>query len=359
MSQAGVSSFNSSGGAVVEFLEGNSGGPVPPDGSHIIHVVGTATNGINVVGSPGTSTLTVAMQSPYSDGDFTFTTATAGATRTVTVSNTNNSNVASNATLLISTGGASAGDPKIVYNEVGAADWATGIDNSASDSYVISASASLGTSNVLSLATSGISTFQGGNVLMTKSQSGSELQLVISNLGGAAGSGTAVLLNTSTAGDSYFQVQRAGTTAWTFGLDESASDNLVFSFGAVLGTTNVLSVGAASNDVTVVNNLYAQRPIVVQTGSNTFALTDRNTWQKTTSGSAMNLTVPTNASVAFPIGTEIDVFQEGAGQVTFVAAGGVTINSAGFALKITNQFGGASLKKTASDTWALVGSLTV
>ncbi len=359
MSQAGVLTVNTSGGAVVEFLEGNSGGPVPPDASHIIHVVGTATNGINVVGNPGTSTLTAAMQSPYSDGDFTFTTATAGATRTVTVSNTNNSNVASNATLLVSTGGASAGDAKTVYNVTGATDWATGVDNSASDSYVISASAALGTSNVLSLATTGVSTFQGGNVLMTKSQSGSELQLVISNLGGAAGSGTAVLLNTSTAGDSYFQVQRAGTTAWTFGLDESASDNFVLSFGAVLGTTNVLSVGASSKDVTVVNNLYAQRPIVTQPDSATFALTDRNTFQLCTKGTAMTLTVPANGTIAFPVGTEIDIFQDGAGQVTIAGAVGVTIHSAGSALKITNQYGGASLKQIAADVWALVGSLTV
>lgn len=98
--------------------------------------------------------------------------------------------------------------------------------------------------------------------------------------------------------------------------------------------------------------------IVTQTGSNTFALSDANTFQLCTSGSAMTLTVPTNASVAFPISTQIDVYQQGAGQVSIAAAGGVTIHSVGSNLKLVAQYSGASLKKTATDTWELVGGLT-
>lgn len=40
----------------VEFLEGNSGGAVAPDGSHIVYTVGTGS--ITIVGNPGTNTLT-------------------------------------------------------------------------------------------------------------------------------------------------------------------------------------------------------------------------------------------------------------------------------------------------------------
>lgn len=100
------------------------------------------------------------------------------------------------------------------------------------------------------------------------------------------------------------------------------------------------------------------RPIVTQSNSATLALTDAGTFQKCTKGTAMTITVPTNASVAFVTGTEIDIYQQGAGQVTIAAAGGVTINSVFGNLKIANQYTGASLKKTASDTWELVGNLT-
>lgn len=90
--------------------------------------------------------------------DFTFTTATAGTTRTLTVSNTNNSNTASNALLAVTTGGASAGD---AYHTVSTTTttWAFGVDNSVTsptaDPFVISQNSTLGTNNVMSVATNG------------------------------------------------------------------------------------------------------------------------------------------------------------------------------------------------------------
>lgn len=90
----------------------------------------------------------------------------------------------------------------------------------------------------------------------------------------------------------------------------------------------------------------------------TLALTDADYFQVCSNAATQTITVPTNASVAFPIGTEIDFFQQGAGQVVFAAAGGVTIQSASSQLKIFIQFGGATIKKIGTDTWALVGNLT-
>lgn len=52
-------SLQGSGAPQVEFLTGNSGGQVGPDGSFNISVLGSNVTGINIVGSPGTSTLTV------------------------------------------------------------------------------------------------------------------------------------------------------------------------------------------------------------------------------------------------------------------------------------------------------------
>jgi hypothetical protein len=76
-------------------------------------------------------------------------------------------------------------------------------------------------------------------------------------------------------------------------------------------------------------------------------------------GTANTLTVPLNATQAFPIGTNITILQIGAGQVTIAATGGVTINSAGGALKLRVQYSSATLIKTATNTWYLVGDITL
>jgi hypothetical protein len=74
--------------------------------------------------------------------------------------------------------------------------------------------------------------------------------------------------------------------------------------------------------------------------------------------SAITLTVPTNATLAFGIGTRIDLLQLGAGQVTVAGAGGVTVNSRGAALKLNGQYARATLEKIATDAWILVGDVT-
>jgi hypothetical protein len=59
MSQQGRLTTAGSGGSVVETLTGNSGGAVGPDASFNINIVGNTSSGINVIGTPGTSTLTI------------------------------------------------------------------------------------------------------------------------------------------------------------------------------------------------------------------------------------------------------------------------------------------------------------
>lgn len=70
--------------------------------------------------------------------------------------------------------------------------------------------------------------------------------------------------------------------------------------------------------------------------------------------SANTVTIPTNASVAFPVNTVISVIQLGAGTTTITGDTGVTVNgtSAG-SVSIGTQYGGAVLLKTATDTWVV------
>lgn len=95
-----------------------------------------------------------------------------------------------------------------------------------------------------------------------------------------------------------------------------------------------------------------------QTGTTyTLVLGDAGKMVTLTNASAITLTVPTNASVAFPVNTRIDLLQYGAGQVT-VGGAGVTIYSSGSKLKLTGQYSGATLWKKATDTWVLIGDLS-
>jgi hypothetical protein len=94
------------------------------------------------------------------------------------------------------------------------------------------------------------------------------------------------------------------------------------------------------------------------TTSRTFGLGDSGTYIRTTNGSATSLTVPPNSTTAFPVDTLITGIQGGAGQITFVAGGGVTINKpATRNLKTTEQYSSWALKKVAADIWDLCGDL--
>jgi len=70
-----------------------------------------------------------------------------------------------------------------------------------------------------------------------------------------------------------------------------------------------------------------------------------------TAASAATITIPTNATVAFPIGTLIEVLQAGAGAVTVAAASGVTLNPGN--TSITAQWKSVFLRKRATDTWVV------
>jgi hypothetical protein len=104
-----------------------------------------------------------------------------------------------------------------------------------------------------------------------------------------------------------------------------------------------------------------ESPVVTnsQTGTSyTLVITDAGKLVERNNAAANTLTVPPNSSVAFPVGTKIDIAQIGAGQTTIVAGSGVTINSAESKLAIGAQYGAATLVKRATDTWILIGNLS-
>ena len=76
---------------------------------------------------------------------------------------------------------------------------------------------------------------------------------------------------------------------------------------------------------------------------------------------AIAFKIPTNASVAFPVGTCITVLNKGAGTCTIsaVTSGTTTVLSAGgtAASPTLAQYKSAACIKTATDTWYVVGAI--
>lgn len=90
----------------------------------------------------------------------------------------------------------------------------------------------------------------------------------------------------------------------------------------------------------------------------TLALTDANTIVDFSSGSAIAVTIPTNASVAFPLDTIIELTQYGAGQITVSGDTGVTLRSPGSKNKTAAQYATMALRKKGTDEWMIEGDIS-
>lgn len=96
----------------------------------------------------------------------------------------------------------------------------------------------------------------------------------------------------------------------------------------------------------------------VRTGSYTLVLNDAGALVEMGSASAQTLTIPTNSSVAFPVGTKIDILQTGAGECSIAPVDGtVTLNSESNKRKINAQWQAVTLIKRDANTWVLIGAL--
>ena len=99
-------------------------------------------------------------------------------------------------------------------------------------------------------------------------------------------------------------------------------------------------------------------PISQKTASYTLSsLTERDDLIEMGSASAMTVTIPTDATLNFPIGTSIDILQTSTGQVTIAGAGGVTVNATP-GLKLRTTWSSCTLFKRAANTWVVYGDLT-
>ena len=203
---------------------------------------------------------------------------------------------------------------------------------------------------------------------------------------GQAGTGTAGVSGLShtagasvkhvlTSSDLIFFRNNASPVA-SFGFSGSTSGTTTVQATAIAGTTTLTLpaatdtlVGKATTDTLtnktltspVINGATIGTSIInltinAQTGTTyTPVLADNGKLVTLSNASAITLTVPTNASVAYATGAQINIQAIGAGQVTVVGDTGVTVNGTG--TKLRTQWSAATLVKTATDGWTLIGDL--
>lgn len=138
-----------------------------------------------------------------------------------------------------------------------------------------------------------------------------------------------------------FVTPKSGWRAWM--IDEAAEYRYAGSAWALVPTG-----GGGSTAMTLSE----------RTASYTLALADANNGVAMNVASANTLTVPSNADVAFVLGTSIFVLQKGGGTTTVAGAGGVSIlKRGGGSLDMAGQFAAGSLVKISTNEWVLTGDL--
>ena len=213
------------------------------------------------------------------------------------VENTSNTASAS-AQLQMSVAGSTAADPFMTFYIVSGESWSIGLDNSASDAFVISEDFALGSNNALSIATTtravtftgsvtsagvtassgnisasagsvsasttvtagtgliattGGVTVSGGDVINSHSNAGTDVTIEVTNsdnTNAASRAGFEAAVGGTSSGDPYLQFLISGGQVFTMGIDNSSGDDgFLISKSAALGTTNQLAISGTNGDI--------------------------------------------------------------------------------------------------------------
>lgn len=129
--------------------------------------------------------------------------------------------------------------------------------------------------------------------------------------------------------------------------------------------TTEIEDGQAAGSITaarvrgIVDSLAGVFAPAAKTADYTITLADRGTCLEMNSASAHTFFVPTNASVAFDLGTIIEFCRVGTGalSITAVTPGTTTIRTTSSATARA-QWSHVSIRKRATDEWVLSGDLT-
>ena len=151
------------------------------------------------------------------------------------------------------------------------------------------------------------------------------------------------------------------TTATTAGTVTTAAQPNITSLGtlATLDVTGNISGGNINANTNGFAIGYKEIPPVVLSGNDTIALEDSGKHFRSTTAGNITLSIPTNATVAFPTGTAISIVEQAAGNILVNAISGVTLYHAGNSTagnRVLSTYGVATLMKVDTDTWFISGT---
>ena len=180
----------------------------------------------------------------------------------------------------------------------------------------------------------------------------------VESIRSASASGASIYdrMNCGTGGGVFYVASQSANPV-TWGRSTDGRYGVSFTNGSLEPADCTLQIDRTTNKASFKGPVSAPLELLSQTGTTyTLALTDAAGFLTLANAAAIAVTIPTNATVAFPLGTKIEGQQGGAGVVTFSGAG-VTINSRGALLSTAGQWAVWYLVKTATDTWTLTGDL--
>lgn len=178
---------------------------------------------------------------------------------------------------------------------------------------------------------------QGGTNTVTLTTQGSDTIDVV----GGATSVTIALL-----GQSTIVVYQASTKVWSRVASNYSLTSLDGRYDAV-GAAAIAQTNSESYTDAHIGQVSGVNP---QVAAYTLLLSDKGKDVQINSASAVNLTIPANSSVAFPLGSLVVISQLGTGVVTILGASGVTVVGA-FGVATTAIYDGRIVEKIATDTW--------
>jgi hypothetical protein len=215
------------------------------------------------------------------------------------------------------------------------------LTNALSYSYGGTGLTSLGTSGQVLKVNSGATALEWGTVDALPSQSGNNGKYLTTD-GSTASWGTLDL--------SLYLTQSSASTTYATKVSPTLTTPNI---GAATGTS-LTTTGNVISHVDILTPTFVTNSYTLQIGDDGDLLMLNNS---TTAG---NLLIPTDASVNFPVGTQINIVQQGTGLITVgaVTPATTTINATP-GKKLRAQWSSAAIVKTAANTWLLMGDLTV
>jgi hypothetical protein len=184
-----------------------------------------------------------------------------------------------------------------------------------------------------------------GNTMFSVDEDG------ISVANGTASTGAVIRLGEATAnGSNYVAIQAPASLAANVTYTLPTADG---TSGQVLTTNGSGTLSWATDATGGGGSSYSA--VRTQSGTSyTLVLGDAGDYIQTTSTTAVTITVPAQSSVTWAADTEIYFEQNNTGQITFVGASGVTINSSE-TLKTFARYSVVALKRVAENVWTLTG----